>query len=70
ETGATIAIDPTINTVPIYIVNLINKFTEFNNPDYAYQAAVASITLTVVCFVLMVAVKYVTRRTLGGRRHD
>lgn len=70
ETGATIAIDPTINTVPIYIVNLINKFRDLNNPDYVYQAAVASITLTAVCFVMMVAVKYVTRRKLGGRGHD
>lgn len=70
ETGATIAIDPTISTVPIYIVNLISDFREFNNPDFVYQAAVASITLTVICFVLMASVKYFTRRSLGGRRND
>ncbi|NLN72394.1 MAG: ABC transporter permease subunit, partial [Thermoplasmatales archaeon] len=70
ETGATIAIDPTVSTVPIYIVNLITDFTIHNNPDFVYQAAVSSITLTVICFVLMAALKHFTRRGLGGRRDD
>lgn len=61
ETGATIAISTDINTVPCYIVDLVK--------DKAYpEAAMCSIILIAVCFVLMFAVRMLTRGR--GERHD
>ena len=59
ETGATIAISDTVNTVPVYILNLIN------NDNYT-EAAFCSIILIAICFVFMFAVRIVINR--GGRR--
>lgn len=53
ETGATIAVSPGANTVPVYIVELIKT-------DQFYMAAISSIALILICFVLMFAVRHVT----------
>lgn len=54
ETGATIAVHPGANTVPVYIVGLIRS-------DQFYMAAMSSIALIMVCFVLMFGLRHVTR---------
>ncbi|MDR1954497.1 MAG: ABC transporter permease subunit [Candidatus Methanoplasma sp.] len=59
ETGATIAIDPTANTVPVYITTLVKA------GNYS-EAAFCSIVLIVICFVLLFAIKIMISR--GGRR--
>lgn len=55
ETGATIAISNEISTVPVYITQLIKSgaYTE---------AAMCSIILIAICFVLMLAVRAITHR--------
>ncbi|MDD4222473.1 MAG: ABC transporter permease subunit, partial [Candidatus Methanomethylophilus sp.] len=55
ETGATRAISSSVNTVPIYIVNLVDAGS---NP----AAAMCSIVLIAICFVLMFAVRAVMHR--------
>lgn len=55
ETGATKAIDDTVTTVPIYIMNLING-------DMVSEAALCAILLVIICFVLMMAVRFITSR--------
>jgi len=55
ETGATIAISNSVSTVPVYIMGLINK------GNYS-EAALCSIILIVICFILMFAVRMVTNR--------
>ena len=55
ETGATIAISDNVNTVPIYITNLVT--------DGLYsEAAMCSMILVVICFALMLAIRVVTGR--------
>ena len=62
ETGATQAIAGNlVDTVPIYIVNLVKG-------DQYPEAAMASIILIAICFVLMMAVRYLTHG--GGSRRD
>ena len=58
ETGATVAISSTVMTAPVYIMSLVTagKITG----DY-YAAAISSIILIVICFVLMFIVRRVTR---------
>jgi ABC-type Fe3+ transport system, permease component len=59
ETGATLAISDSVKTVPIYIMDLIN--------DKMYsEAALCSIILIAICFVLMVAVRIILNR---GEHH-
>ena len=55
ETGATIAISNSVSTVPVYIMDLIGsgKYSE---------AALCSIILIVICFVLMFAVRMIMNR--------
>ena len=61
ETGATQAIaGSAVDTVPIYIVDLVK------NGSYP-EAAMASIILIAICFVMMMLVRYITHR--GGPRH-
>lgn len=55
ETGATLAISSEVNTVPIYITQLVEA------GSYA-EAAVCSMILIVVCFILMMAIRAVTNR--------
>lgn len=55
ETGATVSISSSVSTVPIYITNLVNEGL------YA-EAALCSITLIAICFVLMFAVRVLTHR--------
>lgn len=58
ETGATIAISDSVNTVPIYITNLVQ--------DHMYtEAAMCSIVLIAICFVLMMVVRMLTHRRQG-----
>jgi len=59
ETGATIAIDSKVSTVPVYIMSRIDAgaYTE---------AAFCSIVLIAICFVLMLALRIVVSK--GGRR--
>lgn len=59
ETGATVAISNSVNTVPVYIMSLINK----NNYS---EAAFCSIILIAICFVFMLIIRLVASR--GGRR--
>jgi ABC-type sulfate transport system permease component len=67
ETGATQAIGNAvggqINTVPVYIMQLINN--NGGTPRYA-EAAMCSIILILICFVLMFIVRIIVNR--GGRR--
>ena len=59
ETGATTAISDTVNTVPIYITHLVQ--------DGAYtEAAMCSIVLIAICFIIMMALRVVTSR--GSKR--
>ena len=58
ETGATLAISDSVKTVPIYIMDLIN------GKMYS-EAALCSIILIAICFVLMVAVRIILNR--GGQ---
>lgn len=55
ETGATVSISDSVSTVPIYITNLVSSH------QYA-EAALCSITLIAICFVLMFAVRVLTHR--------
>jgi ABC-type Fe3+ transport system, permease component len=55
ETGATLAISDSVKTVPIYIMDLINK-------GFYSEAALCSIILILICFVLMFAVRMVLNR--------
>ena len=59
ETGATLAISNSVKTVPIYIMDLID------NKLYS-EAALCSIILIAICFVLMVAVRIILNR---GEQH-
>jgi len=59
ETGATVAISSSVNTVPVYIMNLISA----NNYS---EAAFCSIILIAICFVFMLIVRLMANR--GGRR--
>ncbi|MDD3398179.1 MAG: ABC transporter permease subunit [Candidatus Methanomethylophilaceae archaeon] len=54
ETGATIAVHPGANTVPVYIVGLIRS-------DQFYMAAMSSIALILISFLLMFGLRHVTR---------
>lgn len=58
ETGATLAISDSVNTVPIYITALVQQ------NSYA-EAAMCSIILIVICFVLMMIVRALTHRRQG-----
>lgn len=58
ETGATLAISDSVNTVPIYITSLVQQ------NSYA-EAAMCSIILIVICFVLMMVVRALTHRRQG-----
>lgn len=60
ETGATVAISGSVSTVPIYITQLVQ--------DHMYaDAAMCSIVLIVICFILMMVVRALTH---GGERSD
>ncbi len=60
ETGATLSISSDLNTVPIYITNLVQ--------DHMYaEAAVCSIVLIAICFVIMLVLRLVTS---GGSKRD
>ncbi len=58
ETGATVAVSPDANTVPVYIIGLMNT------GDY-YLAAVSAMVLIMVSFVFMFGLRYVIRREGG-----
>ena len=58
ETGATTAISNTVNTVPIYITKLVQS------GDYT-EAAMCSIVLIAICFVIMLVLRLVTSRRSG-----
>ena len=68
ETGATYAIAPDVDSVPIYIVNLVQKGVETGDPSCYADAAMASIVLIAICFLLMLAVRRLSRREEA--RHD
>ncbi len=55
ETGATLAITSSVQTVPIYITSLIKS-------GMYSEAAICSIILILICFVFMFAVRLVTHR--------
>lgn len=60
ETGATVAISSSVSTVPIYITQLVQ--------DHMYaDAAMCSIVLIVICFILMMVVRALTH---GGEKSD
>ena len=59
ETGATVAIDGTVQTTSIYIMDLISK-------GLKSEAAMASIVLIIICFIFMFAVRYITRKKNQG----
>lgn len=59
ETGATVSISSSVGTVPVYIMDLVD------NMSYG-EAAMCSIILILICFVLMFAVRILTR---GGSRN-
>lgn len=60
ETGATVAISGSVSTVPIYITQLVQ--------DHMYaDAAMCSIVLIIICFILMMVVRALTH---GGERSD
>lgn len=60
ETGATVAISGSVSTVPIYITQLVQ--------DHMYaDAAMCSIVLIVICFILMMMVRALTH---GGEKSD
>ena len=65
ETGATLAISDT-ETVPIYIMNLVNQGIKYGDPTKFTEAAYSSIILIAICFVFILAVRVVMSR--GGRR--
>ncbi len=58
ETGATLSISSNVNTVPIYITQLVQ------DGNYA-EAALCSIVLILICFALVLAVRMVTGRRKG-----
>ncbi len=57
ETGATLSISDSVNTVPIYITNLVES------SNYT-EAAMCSIVLIIVCFILVFGMKALTNRRL------
>ena len=59
ETGATTSISTSVDTVPIYITKLVQT------GDYT-EAAMCSIVLIAICFVIMLVLRMVTAR--GSRR--
>ncbi len=60
ETGATIAVaGNSVNTAPVYIVNLINA-------EQFYMAALTCIVLIVVSFAFMLALRGITRKRRLG----
>ncbi|MDR3206106.1 MAG: iron ABC transporter permease [Candidatus Methanoplasma sp.] len=59
ETGATTSISGAVKTVPVYIMDLVNK-------DSYAEAAMCSIILIVICFILIFAVRMIINR---GERH-
>ncbi len=58
ETGATLSISSNVSTVPIYITQLVQ------DGNYA-EAALCSIVLILICFILVLAVRMVTGRRKG-----
>ncbi len=58
ETGATTSITSTIQTVPVYITNLVKT-------DQYTEAAFCSIILIFICFALLMAVRLVTNKKRG-----
>ncbi|HIJ00355.1 MAG TPA: ABC transporter permease subunit [Candidatus Methanomethylophilaceae archaeon] len=60
ETGATFAVNPDANTMPVYIVNLVES------GDF-YLAAIAAMVLIMVSFVFMFGIHYIVKGE-GGRR--
>ena len=66
ETGATQAIADNVVTVPVYIVNLIQEGRLLGDPAFFYQAAISSMMLIVICFVLMFGIRMVVER-MGGK---
>lgn len=58
ETGATTSITSSVNTVPVYITDLV-KAGEYT------EAAMCSIVLIIICFILMLAVRALTHRRQG-----
>jgi len=60
ETGATFAVNPDANTMPVYIVNLVES------GDF-YLAAIAAMVLIMVSFVFMFGLHYIVKGE-GGRR--
>ncbi|MGD1060492.1 MAG: ABC transporter permease subunit [Methanomassiliicoccales archaeon] len=59
ETGATLAVAPSINTAPVFIVNLISPKT--GTPDY-YTAALACILMIILSYVIMLSLRLLTRK--------
>ena len=55
ETGATFAIDKSVKTTSLYIMDLIKLGQES-------EAATASIVLIIICFIFMFAVRHITRK--------
>jgi ABC-type spermidine/putrescine transport system permease subunit II len=62
ETGATRAVVSNANTAPNFIVTLITKA-----PKDFYSAALACIILIAISYVLMLGLRYFTRRRKGVR---
>lgn len=60
ETGATLSISSSVNTVPIYITNLVKS------GNY-HEAAMCSIILIIICFILMMIVRALTANKKEGR---
>ncbi|MFT0898690.1 ABC transporter permease [Candidatus Methanoprimaticola sp. MG2] len=58
ETGATTSITSSVNTVPVYITDLV-KAGEYT------EAAMCSIVLIIICFILMLTVRALTHRRQG-----
>ncbi len=59
ETGATLAVAPSINTAPVFIVNLISP--KVGQPDY-YTAALACIVLIILSYLIMLSLRFLTRK--------
>ena len=57
ETGATLSVVENANTVPVYIVGLIQQ-----GSDFYYPAALACIALIAISFITMMLMRYITIR--------
>ncbi|MBQ8179340.1 MAG: iron ABC transporter permease [Candidatus Methanomethylophilaceae archaeon] len=64
ETGATVAISDSVNTIPIYITNLVKAGMAGEYTMFA-EAAMCSIVLIAICFVLMMVIRAMSQ---GGDR--